>query len=123
MSPRLFPVDLGCTDHDCAFSLAAGVGTNGGCKCVPRTSVSREEALVLVARCMALGAALDAAGLGVTLGQRIPRMLVPIIAWALHTDAGTTMWVNLEASRELRAELVRVRDELRACMGADGGAP
>ena len=124
MSARFLLANVGCSDHDCAFRLhSGGVGTNGGCRCVPVYRwLERDEALALAARCMGLAAELDASGCGVALGQRIPRMLAPIITWTLHADHKEYFEADPDAMRALRSEVRRVRDEARVCMGADGGA-
>jgi hypothetical protein len=123
MSPGTCAARIGCSDHDCVFRVPAGrVGTNGGCRCVPTGRwLDRDEALKLAAQCMGLAAELDASGSGVTLGQRIPRMLAPIIGRVLNGAYNELFDVDPESMRALRAEVLRVRDEARACMGATGG--
>jgi len=124
MSPRFLLATIGCTDHDCVFRIpTGGVGTNGGCRCVPVGRwLERDEALALASRCMGLAAELDASGCGVALGQRIPRMLAPIIGQVLSGQYNELFQVDPEGMRALRAEVRRVRDEARACMDAGGGA-
>jgi hypothetical protein len=112
-----------CGSQDCVFRLTPGAEHARSCDCVPSGQwVARDDARALVIKCMGFAAELDALGLGVVLGSRVPRLLVSLVERLLDTaDHVDVYQLDSDSMRGLREELLRIRGEARVCMGGGEG--